>query len=169
MKRAYIIWFGVLGASVIAAIVFVNAFLGMEDSSMFVEIIGAFIGLLLAISFAEVAKLDDKNDPEKRLISSFLDEIRAVIELIKKDSMWLPSDMWDMGIGSGDLCLLDTIARRDFSEIFSYVKAYRTLAENLKAARMSQDDALMIKTADKIRNTQKLIIRKGEELIVHYS
>ncbi|MHA1935400.1 MAG: hypothetical protein ACW97A_08960 [Candidatus Thorarchaeota archaeon] len=168
-KRENIIWYAVFGVSVIVAIYLVFAFLGMEDTSMLVEIVGASIGFMLAISFAEVAKLDDKKDREKRLISSFLSEIIVVIEYLKRDSMWLPSDMWDMGIGSGDICLLDNITRNEFSIFFSTVKSHRDNAEGLRAARISQDAVLIPKFIEVMDDNAKLMHQMGQELLAKYS
>jgi hypothetical protein len=138
-------------------------------NDMSIEIIGTILGVLIALTLAEILKLDRKRERETSLITSLLSEVRTIIKNAKNLVFWLPSDMWDMGIASGDLSLVENNTRDDFRQYFYLVKVYCNLAATLPSIRLGQDQELYNTTRSNLEGMSDTICRIGGQILERYS
>jgi len=98
-------------------------------SPIAVEILGSMIGFILAISFTELIKLNEKKNRAKKIEDDIRGEISEIIELVEKTETMISFDIWEMAVSTGDVGLLNSDTRRLYSEFYRYVRYRRWLRE----------------------------------------
>ncbi|MHA1970802.1 MAG: hypothetical protein ACTSXE_03035 [Candidatus Thorarchaeota archaeon] len=102
-----------------------------------VEIVGAFIGILLALSLTEIVKHIESQDRKKELLKNLNLEVSSFYDAHagyqgssaqrKGGYMQISTDIWQMGITSGDITLLNSDIREKFRVYYHLAKNYNEI------------------------------------------
>lgn len=137
-----------------------------------VEITGAFLGFLLAISFAEIIKLSEKRVREKDLLQSLISEMIPVVlhsDELKEGPNRISDDMWQMGLSSGDLTLFDSYKRNRFFGYYIAVRNYNEIHKTWLAAvsEIRMENANMLQ--EELAKIMDIMTKTAKEIISDYA
>lgn len=168
-KREYVPWIVMFFVLIALAAIAVLGPYSSTYNDMSIEIIGTLLGVLIALALAELLNIDSKRERETSLIASLLVEVRVIVKNAKRIAFWLPTDMWDMGIASGNLSLVENDTLNDFRQYFYLVKSYCNLAATLPSIRLGQDSELYKTTHSNLEVMSDAICRIGGQILERYS
>jgi len=162
-----ILWIVILcGCVIVVAISLLLPTFTEVISGFTTEIIGTFVGFLLAISFTEIAKVADQNNRGRKLKRQLLGEINTIVFMLREKVTAVPVDYWEMSLSTGEYGLLDEDTQMEFWAFYNSIKTLKAETEDYldmdrRGAPQEKKDEVF-EGMVKIRN---LTIEKGLELL----
>jgi len=128
-KWELIQWVAIFILGCMAALWFISQSIPSDYAPVTVEIIGTFIGFIVALSFAEIIKFKDSvirgRELKNHFVKGMLDflEFEANLENTKGFSK-IPNEIWLTSISTGDLVLLDYPLRIAVSFFYDHAREF---------------------------------------------
>ena len=164
-SREDFIWGGMFSVSLFFG-VYIIIFPPAQPLSPYAgDVLGSMIGFMLAISFAELVKLDDKRDRAKKIEADIRDEITDNLVIIDKVQHTLASDIWEMALSTGDIGLLDSDIRRLYSEHYRHVKYHRRILDTIALTEPVGNKNVNDKLTELMLVSQETIRLTGERAL----
>lgn len=133
------------------------------------EIIGTFVGFLLAISFTEIAKVADQNSRGMKLKKHLLDEVNNIVFMLREKVTAPPIDYWEMSQSTGEYGLLDEDTQLEFWAFYNAVKVLKAETEDcLEMDRNGAPQEKIDKVVEGMVVVTNMIVQKGLALLKKY-
>ena len=164
-RREYWIWGGAFGFSILFAVIFMLLPPTLTLSPFAGDIIGSMIGFMLAISFAEIIKIDEKSNRAKKINEDIREEISDNLETIDTVQHTLASDIWEMALSTGDIGLLDSDTRRLYNLHYRHVRYHRSILETMSLTEPVAEQIVIDKHRELMLASKEIVVLTGEHAL----
>lgn len=142
---------------------------GQAFSGFTTEIIGTYVGFMLAISFTEMMKAIDHRNQAKRLKTNLLDEVNTIVFMLRDNVTVVPIDIWEMGLSTGDYGQLDEETQRKFWAFYNGVRVLKAeTVEYLAMERRGSPKRQIEEVITGIATARAMIVEQGLEMLVEH-
>ncbi len=117
------IWF-IIPLVIIPTLLYAIFVSQIEYSPLSVEILGTLSGILIAISFAEMVKIVDKESKAAEFKTILIEDIKRCLELLDGEKIRVSTYIWDMGIADGIISTLDKKLREYAWRFYNALSLY---------------------------------------------
>lgn len=142
-KKEHIPWLVISVVVILLAFYFIAAPLAVTYSPITVEIVGTLIGVLLALSIAELIEIKERYQRFEQLVKGLVKEMRYILSVLDDDLFWFSIDQWKMATSSGELSILDDELLDYFTMFYSHAQAMLDMGNMLKNAVTSGNEKVV--------------------------